>query len=154
MKNHIGAFALLLPLALAGAGSALAAEESAATDAAAATCSEATLQGTYQYADAGFTVSGEGQGPRATAGQQVFDGRGQTHGVFTLSTNGEITRFIHVTGKYTVNPDCAGSASFSKGATGDLFIAPDGGQLVFVRTNPGSVRAGFGQRTMARRVDD
>src|SRR3954451_13182645 len=46
MRNHVGTFALLLPLALAGAGSALAAEAGAVPDAP-ATCSEATLRGMY-----------------------------------------------------------------------------------------------------------
>jgi hypothetical protein len=146
MKSRSGAFALLLPLTLAGAGSAL------ATDAGAATCSEATLSGTYLFAHEGFTVSGKGQGPFAIAGQDVFDGHGKQRGVITVSANGKITRYIHSTGKYTVNPDCTGSVSFSDGTTGDLFVAPDGSQLVFVQTNPGNVRAGSEQRVTARRV--
>ena len=145
MKSRSGAFALLLPLTLAGAGSALAA------DAGAAACSEATLRGTYLFAHEGFTV---GQGPFAIAGQDVFDGQGNQRGVITVSANGTITRFIHDTGKYTVNPDCTGSVSFSGGTTGDLFVAPDGSQLVFVQTNPGNVRAGSEQRVTARRADD
>jgi hypothetical protein len=153
MKNHIGAFALLLPLALAGVGSALAAEDDAATDAAAKTCSEATLHGTYLFADEGTTVSGRSHGPFAIGGQDVFDGHGNVRTVFTLSTNGKITRFIHDTGKYNVNPDCTGSIRFSGGITGDLFAAPDGSQFAFVQTNPGTVQAGFDQR-VARRAGD
>jgi hypothetical protein len=68
--------------------------------------------------------------------------------------NGRITSFIRTTGKYTVNPDCTGSVSFSGGTTGDLFIAPDGSQYVFVHTNPGTVAAELDQRVTARRVDD
>ena len=143
MENHIGTFALLLPLALAGVGSALAAEDDAAT------CSEATLRGTYLFSLVGFTV---GQGPFAIGGQDVYDGHGNARAVFTSSTNGRITSFIRTTGKYTVNPDCTGSVSFSDGTTDDLFVAPDGSQLVFVQTNPGSVRAGSEQRVTARRV--
>jgi hypothetical protein len=82
----------------------------------------------------------------------VFDGHGHQRGVLTVSANGKITRFIHDTGEYTVNPDCTGSVSFSDGTTGDLFAAPDGSQLVFVQTNPGSVRAGSDQRVTARRL--
>jgi hypothetical protein len=109
MKSRSGAFALLLPLTLAGAGNALAA------DAGAATCSEATLRGTYLFAHEGFTVSGTGRGPFAIAGQDVFDGHGNQRGVITVSANGKITRFIHDAGKYTVNPDCIGSIHFSGG---------------------------------------
>jgi hypothetical protein len=154
MRVHIAAFATLLPLALTGAGGALAAETSEAPDAAAATCSEATLRGTYLFADERFTVSGKGRGPFAIAGNNVFDGHGNVRGVLTVSTNGKITRFIHDTGKYTVSPDCTGSISFSGGVTLDLFAAPDGSQLVFVQTNPGVVGAGFEPRVTARRVGD
>ena len=73
-------------------------------------------------------------------------------GVITVSESGNITRFIRSTGKYTINPDCTGSVIFSAGTTGDLFVAPDGSQLVFVQTNPGNVRAGSEQRVMARRI--
>ena len=48
MKNYVSAFALLLPLALAGVGSALAAEE----------CSVATLKGKYLFANEGSTIEG------------------------------------------------------------------------------------------------
>ena len=60
MRVHIAAFATLLPLALTGAGGALAADAGAALDAAAVTCSVVTLHGTYQFANEGFTVSGKG----------------------------------------------------------------------------------------------
>ena len=147
MKNHIGAAILLLPLAVLGAGRAFAADAAVA-----ATCSEATLRGTYLFAHEGFTVSGKGQGPLAIAGQDVFDGHGHQRGVLSVSTNGKITRFVHGPGRYTINSNCTGSVSFSDGTTGDLFVAPDGSQLVFVQTNPGSVRAGSEQRVTTLRL--
>src|SRR4051794_14026389 len=130
MKSRIGTFVLLLPMTLAGAGSALA-------DA----CSEATLHGTYLFAHEGFTVTANGRRPFAIAGQDVFDGHGNQRGIITVSENGKITKFSHSTGEYTVRPNCTGSVRFSDGTTGNLFVAPDGSQLVFVQTNPGSVRA-------------
>jgi hypothetical protein len=154
MRVHIAAFATLLPLALTGAGSATAADAGAAPNAAAAKCSEATLSGTYQFANEGFTVSGKGQGPFANAGQEVYDGNGNVREVFSLSINGKITRFGHSTGKYTLNPDCTGSVSYSDGTRYDQFVAPDGSQLVFVQTNPGTVAAGFEPRVTARKVGD
>ena len=147
MKNRTGTLTLLLALPLAGAGNAFAAEDSAAK------CSEATLRGTYLFSLVGFTVTGTGSGPFAIGGQDVYDGHGHVRSVFTSSTNGKITRFIRSTGNYTVNPDCTGSVSFSGGTTtGDLFIAPDGSQYVFVHTNPGTVAAELDQRVTARRV--
>ena len=155
MKNHIGTFALLLPLALAGVGSALAAEDDAATDAAAQTCSEATLHGTYLFAYQGFTVSGNDQGPFAVAGSEVFDGLGNVRSVSTFNVNGKITQLARVDGRYTVNADCTGSTIYSDGTRYDDFIAPDGSIHVFVQTNPERiVAAGFEPRAMARRVDD
>ena len=148
MKNHIGTFALLLPLALAGVGSALAAEDDAAT------CSEATLHGTYLFAYQGFTVSGNDQGPFAVAGSEVFDGLGNVRSVTTFSANGKISSFERITGRYTVNADCTGSTIYSDGTHYDDFIAPDGSIHVFVQTDPGTVAAGFEPRAMARRVDD
>jgi hypothetical protein len=154
MKNHISTFALLLPLALAGAVSALAAEDDAVTGAAAAKCSEATLRGTYLFAYQGFTVSGKDRGPFAVAGYEVYDGLGNSSSVSTFSTNGKITRLDRVTGTYTVNADCTGSSVYSDGTRYDDFIAPDGSTLVFVQTNPGTVAAGFEPRVTARRVGD
>ena len=141
MTSRIGAFALLLPLTLAGAGSALAADGDGAK-----TCSKATLHGTYLFAHEGFKVSGSGQGPFAIAGQDVYDGRGNQRGIITVSDvseNGKSTSFIHSTGKYTIKPDCTGSVTFSEGTTADLFVAPDGSQLVFIQTNLGSLRRSF-----------
>ena len=154
MKNHIGMFALLLPLALAGVGSALAAEDDAATDAAPAKCSQATLHGTYLFAYQGFTVSGNDQGPFAVAGSEVYDGLGNVRSVSTFSVNGKITQIARIDGRYTVNADCTGSTIYSDGTSYDDFIAPDGSIHVFVQTNPGTVAAGFEPRAIARRVDD
>ena len=76
MKNRIGTFTLLLALTLAGAGNAFAAEDSTAPDAAASRCSEATLHGTYLFANDGLIVSGNDRGPFANAGMDVYDGNG------------------------------------------------------------------------------
>ena len=154
MKNHIGAFALLLPLALAGVGSAFAAEDGVASGTAAARCSKATLRGTYLFAYQGLTVSGRDRGPFALAGSEVYDGRGNVrNSVSTSSTNGRIARFTRTTGTYTVNADCTGSVSYSDGTRYDQFVAPDGSTIAFVQTNPGTVAAGFEPR-VARRVGD
>ena len=112
MMSRIGAFALLLPLTLAGAGSALAADAAGVKK----KCSEATLNGTYLFAHEGFTVSGDGQGPFAIAGQDVYDGHGNQRGIITVKrrTERSLASFTS-TGKYTIKPDCTGSVSFSEG---------------------------------------
>ena len=153
MKNHIGTFILLLALALAGAGNAFAAEDSTAPDAAAARCSEATLHGTYLFANDGLALSGNDRVQFATAGVDVYDGNGHIRSVYTLSINGKISRFS-TTGTYTVKSDCTGTARYLDGTRFDQFVAPDGSQIVFVGTNPGTVVAASKSRVTARRVDD
>src|SRR3954453_18810324 len=108
MRNHVGALALSLPLALAGAGSPLAAETAAAPDAA-AQCSEATLRGTYLFATSGFNIGGKFKGPSAAAGYNLVNGNGHLRTVVSFSLNGKITRFERDTGTYTVNTDCTGT---------------------------------------------
>jgi hypothetical protein len=153
MKNRIGTFTLLLVLALTGAGNAFATENSTAPDPAAAKCSKATLHGRYLFAYDGLVVSGPNRGPFATAGVDVYDGNGHVRSVYTLSGNGKIFRFS-VTGTYTVKSDCTGTASYSDGTNFDQFIAPDGSQIVFVQTNPGTVDAASESRVTAHRVGD
>jgi|SRR3954454_60783 hypothetical protein len=148
MRVHVAAFATLLPLALTGAGSALAA------DAGAATCSEATLHGTYLFANDGLALRGNDRVQLANAGMDVYDGNGHVREVFTLSVNGKITRLSRVTGTYTVKSDCTGTARYSDGTRYDQFVAPDGSQVVFVQTNPGTVVAASESRVTARRVGD
>ena len=153
MKSHVSMFALLLPLALAGAGSALAAEAGATADTP-ATCSEATLRGTYLFATNGLTVHGKNQVPFAASGYEVYDGRGHVRDVVSFSVNGKITRRQHLTGTYTVNADCTGTATYADGTHGDLFIAPDGSTMATFSPDPGSVAANYEPRVTARRVGD
>jgi hypothetical protein len=143
MKNYVSAFALL-PLALAGVGSALATEE----------CSVATLKGMYLFANDGFTIEGNTRGPFALAGSEVYDGQGHVRAIYTVSTNGKIDRNVRVEGDYIVNADCTSTVSYSDGTHYDQFLAPDGKTLVFVQTDPGTVAAGFERSAMAKRVGD
>jgi hypothetical protein len=144
MKNYVSAFALLLPLALTGAGSALAAEE----------CSVATLKGTYLFAYEGFTIEGNTRSPFAVAGSDVYDGQGNVREIYTISSNGKIDRNVRIDGEYVVNADCTSTGTFSDGSRYDQFLAPDGSSYVFVQTNPGTVAAGFEPRATAQRVGD
>jgi hypothetical protein len=140
MRKNLGVFALLLPLAMAVAGTANAAEVAAAK------CSAATLQGTYLYSYTGSVVSEKDRGPFAYAGHEVYDGRGHVSGVSTSSTNGKIVRRARSTGTYKVFADCSGTLTYTDGSTYDLFVAPDGSSNMFVQTNPGSLAAGSEHR--------
>ena len=151
MKNRIGPFTLLLALALAGAGNAFAADDST-RGRRLRRCSDATLHGTYLFANDGVALSGNDRDRFANAGMDVYDGNGHVRSIYTLSVNGTISRFSRVTGTYTVNPDCTGTARYSDGTRYDQFVAPDGSQVAFVQTNPGTVVAASELKVMARKV--
>src|SRR5919107_124903 len=105
-----------------------------------AKCSEATLHGTYLFAQNGVEIKGDEQRPFAIAGYDVFDGQGKVKGVDSGNFNGEVFRKDRFTGTYTVKANCTGTVTFRGvgGATthGDIFIAPDGSKFVFVGTDP------------------
>jgi hypothetical protein len=119
-----------------------------------ATCSEATLHGTYLFAYQGIEIKDNDHVPFATAGYEVYDGKGKVNAVFSLSVEGEISRNKSVSGTYTVNEDCTGTASFEDGTRYDQFIAPDGRLFTFVQTNPGFVSAAFEPQGTSKRVGD
>jgi hypothetical protein len=113
-------------------------------------CSLATLKGQYAATQSGFQVTGTSKGPFATAATYVFDGRGHEHGITTRSVNGVITRHLSFTGTYTLNRNCTGTETVtdSTGAVRhyDFATVPSGGRFTFIRTDPGVVGSGFGDR--------
>jgi hypothetical protein len=120
-----------------------------------AKCSEATLDGTYLFAQNGVELKGNDQRPVALAGYEVFDGNGKVKGVDSSNFNGEITRNERFSGTYTVNADCTGTATYSDGTRYDQFIAPDGSILTFVLTKPSEgVTSAFELQVTAKRVGD
>jgi len=125
-------------------------------DASRAKCSEATLKGTYLFAQNGVEIKGNDQRPFAIAGYDVFDGNGEVKGVDSGNFNGEVFRKDPFTGTYTVKANCTGTVTFRGGAAtqGDIFIAPDGSKFAFVRTNPEFVSSGFEVRGTAKRVGE
>jgi hypothetical protein len=124
-------------------------------NAAGAKCSEATLDGTYLFAQNGVELKGNDQRPVALAGYEVFDGNGKVEGVDSSNINGEITRNERFSGTYTVNADCTGTATYSDGTRYDQFIAPDGSILTFVLTKPSEgVTSAFELQVTAKRVGD
>jgi hypothetical protein len=123
--------------------------------AAGAKCSDATLKGTYLFAQNGVEIKGNDQRPFALAGYDVFDGNGEVRGVSSGNFGGEVFRKEPFTGTYTVKANCTGTVTFRGGGAatqGDVFIAPDGSMFAFVRTNPEFVAAGIDPRVTAKRV--
>ena len=101
-----------------------------------AKCSEATLEGTYLFANDGVEIRGKKQLPFAVAGREVRDGKGNVKGVASGNFNGEVFRNEPFSGTYSVNADCTGTATFTDGTHFDMFIAPDGSELTVVQTHP------------------
>jgi hypothetical protein len=119
-----------------------------------ATCSEATLHGTYLFAYDGVEIKEDHHTPFAVAGYEVYDGKGKVKAVSSSSTGGEISSDNTTAGTYTVNEDCTGTVSYTDGTHYDQFIAPNGSLFTFVQTDPGVVASGFEPQGTAKRVGD
>jgi hypothetical protein len=120
-----------------------------------AKCSKATLDGMYLFAADGVEIKGDEQLPFSYAGYEVFDGNGKVKQVFSANLNGKIIRNETISGTYTVEADCTGTATYADGTRFDQFIAPDGSKLTFVQTHPKRfVTAAFEPRGSAKRVGE
>jgi hypothetical protein len=143
----VGAAALLTSV-----GAGYANDENASSR---AKCSKATLKGTYLFAFNGVEIKGNSdQRSFAIAGYDVFDGNGEVKGVDSGNFNGEVTRKDPFTGTYTVKANCTGTVAYRDGPQIDVFIAPDGSKIAFVRTDPESVGAGIDSQVTAKRVGE
>ena len=146
--------AVLLVVGLVGVlaiGTVYAEDENASR----AKCSEATLDGTYLFADEGFVIKDNEKVPFASSGYEVYDGNGHTKGVSTINVNGKITSKETFSGTYTVKADCTGSSTYTDGTRYDDYIAPDGSRITYVQTKPSQwVLAGDEQQVTAKRVGD
>jgi hypothetical protein len=120
-----------------------------------AKCSEATLDGTYLFAEDGFILTDNDQVPFALAGYEVYNGNGKVRGVQSGNFGGEVSRKEHFTGTYTVNADCTATVTYPDGEPFryDLFVAPDGSQFTLVQVNPSEwVSSGVEEQATAKRV--
>jgi hypothetical protein len=131
-------------------------EAARAGEAAGATCSEATLRGTYLFADNGvFAPSGQ---HFAGAGYEYYDGNGHIHGVFSSNVDGHVTRNEHYSARYEVNADCTGRSTYPGDLEYkyDLFIDPGGEMFAWVQTKPrrSEVVSGVSQRVTRQRVGE
>jgi len=145
---------VLLLVGLAGVlamGTVYAEDENASR----AKCSEATLDGTYLFADSGFVIKDNEKVPFASSGYEVYDGNGHTKGVSTINVNGKVSSKESFSGTYTVKANCTGSSTYSDGTRYDDYIAPDGSMETYVPTKPSNlVIAGLEQQGSAKRVGD
>ena len=103
----VGAAALLTTV-----GAGYAKNEDAASK---AKCSEATLKGTYLFAQNGVEIKGNDQRPFAIAGYDVFDGNGKVRGASSGNFNGEVFRNDRFSGTYSVKANCTGTVTFKDG---------------------------------------
>jgi hypothetical protein len=150
----VGGVALILLVVGAAALTTVGAGYAKDEDTSRAKCSEATLKGTYLFAQNGVEIKGTEQRPFAIAGYDVFDGNGRVKGLASANFNGKITRNEPLSGTYTVKANCTGTFTFTNGTRYDMFIAPDGSMFTFVRTNPEIVSAGFELQGTAKRVGE
>src|SRR6266852_2591552 len=73
-------------------------------------CSFLRAAGIYGFSDSGTIV---GIGPRAAVGSLTFDAAGNIIGKVTASLSGSVSN-TNLSGTYSVNPDCTGTASFDE----------------------------------------
>jgi hypothetical protein len=142
-----------LVLGVLAVGSGYAKNENAAK----AKCSEATLDGTYLFAEDEVILTGNDQTPFALAGYEVYNGNGKVRGVQSGNFGGEVSRKEHFSGTYTVNADCTATVTYPDGDPFryDLFVAPDGSKFTLVQVNPPEwVTSGFELRGTAKRVGE
>jgi hypothetical protein len=120
-----------------------------------AKCSEATLDGTYLFAEDGVILTGNDQIPFALAGYEVYNGNGKVRGVQSGNFGGEIDRKAPFTGTYTVKADCTATVTYTNGEPFryDLFVAPDGSEFTLVQVKPSEwVTSAFEEQATAKRV--
>lgn len=112
-------------------------------------CSNSSLQGSFGYSSTGTLLDSyvppPFAGPFAEVGRQTFDGKGNTSGTATISSNGNINR-VTIQGTYTVNADCTGSMTLfipDFGATvhADFVIDRDGEEIRAIVTETGVIES-------------
>ena len=154
MNRYVAALLVVLLVGVLGVlaiGAGYAEDENASR----AKCSEATLDGTYLFAEDGVILTGNDQTPFAVAGYEVYNGNGKVRGVQSGNFGGEVSREERFTGTYTVNADCTATVTYPDGEPFryDLFVAPDGSKFTLVQVSPSEwVTSGFEVRGTAKRV--
>jgi len=101
------------------------------------TCGVNTLRGLYLFATSGFNIVNGVAQPKAIIEGIEFNGNGTLSVPFaTVSINGNIIRSSGGVGSYTVQANCTGTLTFSRGPSFDIFVQPQGKQLWMIQTGP------------------
>jgi len=111
---------------------------------ASASCSNATLVGSYGFTITGVTASGS---LTASVGQLTADGKGKFTGIFTSSNAGVISPNVALTGTYSIKASCTGTTTITpSGGTAtnfSLVVVSNGGQFELTETKAGSSQYGY-----------
>jgi len=115
-----------------------------------AACSLATLKGNYVYAGDGFDLAGEDsiqRMPFATAGREVYDGKGSISGSDTTSRNGVAAHSTY-SASYSVAADCSAQYTYTDDPNNPyvLYLDPSGDEFAYVATASNRVAAGYERR--------
>lgn len=111
-----------------------------------ATCTDAGVKSVFGFRGGGYTTPS--MAPNAWNGQVKLDGLGHISGSESASFGGTIQSFP-LTGTYTVNSNCTGTAVFSGGGSqsNTYFVIVNGGQsMMQVETDPNSINTNFVQK--------
>ncbi len=110
-------------------------------------CSKANLHGIFGYSSTGTLlesyVPAPYAGPFGEVGRQAFDGRGNTSGSASTSSNGNISP-VTFAGTYTINADCTGSMTlnvspFDSVVHAYIVIDEEGAELRAIGTDSGLI---------------
>ena len=102
-------------------------------------CSNATLKGTYLFAQDGWQIDADGvRKPAAFSGIEIYNGDGTMRGIYSGGFDGVVSRMVGYTGTSTIHPNCTGEQTFTDdtGAVthNDIFVAPSGEEFTFIQT--------------------
>ena len=109
-----------------------------------AVCTDAGVKHTYSVLLTGIDLS---KGQIAAAGHLTLDGAGSIKGSVTVSLGGGIGNAIPVTGTYSINSDCTGTAQVTPQGLSptnlSLLIVGVDKQIMAIETNSGTIIAGM-----------
>jgi hypothetical protein len=118
-------------------------ESSVAVAQGTATCTDLGVKHTYSMEFTGTVLS---RGQVAMAGQLSLNGTGSIKGTATLSLNGTIDSGLAVTGTYTINSDCTGTAQITPQGLSpinlNLLVVNADKQIMAIETDNNTIVAG------------
>jgi hypothetical protein len=118
-------------------------------------CSNATLKGTYIFAQSGWQIDADNvRKPFAFSGLETYNGDGTMRGIYSGSADGVVLPMVAYTGISEINADCTGKQTFTDDlgfvTHYDVFVAPSGEEFTFAQTDEGFVSASSERRVKHR----